>query len=125
MPSLIQNYNADYRSITRFYSPTVSGRGGGGGFGFGDAAMGSPEKRKRQLSIVQDYQKKLAAVNFNQLPQECKADYILFKRDLAERALQINLDAEDYEKLKKLDPVCRKNTCTGAASQEGPPARCC
>jgi uncharacterized protein (DUF885 family) len=109
MPSLIQNFNADYRSINRYYSPTVSGRGGGGGFfgGF-DAAMGSPEKRKRQQEVVQDYQKKLAAVNFSQLPQECKVDYILFKRDLSERLRQVSSESADYEKLKTWIPFAEK-----------------
>jgi hypothetical protein len=103
MPDIIQNYNADYRSLSRFYTPTVAGRGGFGG-GNADGGVGSPDKRARLLSIVQTYQKKLDAVKFAQLPQECKADYVLFKRDLKERAFQLNKEAAEYDKVRKWMP---------------------
>lgn len=107
MPSLIQNYTADYRALSRFYSPSVSGGRGGFGGGF-EQAMGSPEKRQRLLQLVQDYQRKLAAVPFSQLSQECKADFILFKRDLAQRAAQLGIETEDYDKLKTWFPFADK-----------------
>jgi uncharacterized protein (DUF885 family) len=102
MPSLIQGYNVDSRTLNRFYTPAVSGRGGGFGFGGGggDVSIGSPEKNKRMQQLVADYQKKLAAVNFKGLSQECKADYILFKRDLEERMTQLQTEAAEVAKIR-------------------------
>ena len=101
IPSLMQNYNTDYRGLSRFYSPASTGGGGGRGFGGGvDAGVGSPEKRDRLQTIVNEYLKKLTALNFNQLPQECKVDYILFKRDLTERLRLLTIEAKSYEKIK-------------------------
>lgn len=107
MPALMTNYNADYRGLSRFYSPTVTGRGGFG-FGGNDASVGSPEKRKRLTALVQEYQKKLSAINFKELPQECKVDYILFKRDLSERLRAIESEEADYNKLKNYFPFADK-----------------
>lgn len=110
MPGLIQNYAVDYRALSRFYSPPVTGRGGGGAGGGGgaDAGVGSPEKRQRLQILVRDYIKKLSALNFNQLPQECKADYILFKRDLNERLRQLLSEDTEYAKIKKWIPFAEK-----------------
>lgn len=102
MPNLIQNYNSDYRALSRFYSPSVTnapgaGRGGGGG----ETGVGSPEKRERLGQLGQDYLKKTEALNFNNLPQECKVDYILFKRDLNERLRQLSQEEDEYKKIKQ------------------------
>src|SRR5829696_8907147 len=79
MPNLMQNYNADYRALARYYSPVTSNaRGFGGG---ADAGAGSPDKRERLEQLNTEYLKKLKSINFKTLPQECKVDYILFKRD--------------------------------------------
>ena len=44
MPDIIQNYNADYRALARYYSPASNNPGG---FGRGlDASAGSPDKRQ-------------------------------------------------------------------------------
>jgi uncharacterized protein (DUF885 family) len=100
MPNLIQNYNADYRALTRFYTPSSGNtfRGGGGG---GDAGTGSPERRERLDKLNREYLKKLGALNFKSLPQECKVDYILFKRDITERIRQASEDAAEYNKIKQ------------------------
>lgn len=42
-------------------------------------------KNKRLQQLATDYLQKLSALNFKSLSQECKADYILFKRDVEER----------------------------------------
>ena len=41
----------------------------------------------------------MAAINFKNLSQECKADYILFKRDLASKLEQLQLDAVSLQKV--------------------------
>lgn len=101
MPSLIQGFNVDSRTLSRFYTPAVASRGGGMGFGGGAAdGIGSPEKNKRMQQLVADYQKKLAAVNFKNLSQECKVDYILFKRDLQERMNTLQSEASEVAKIR-------------------------
>lgn len=101
MPSLIQGYNVDNRTLNRFYTPAVASRGGGMGFGGGAAdGIGSPEKNKRMQQLVADYQKKLAAVNFKNLSQECKVDYILFKRDLQERMNALQAEESEVAKIR-------------------------
>lgn len=94
MPNLLLNYNADYRALSRFYSPASSGARGFGG----DAGTGSPEKRERLESLYNEYVKKLGQINFKSLPQECKVDYILFKRDLNEKLRQSAEEGKAYAK---------------------------
>src|SRR5215216_669976 len=97
MPNLIQNYNADYRALVRFYTPSSGNTFRGGG---GETGMGSPERRSRLDKLNQEYLKRLEALNFNSLPQECKVDYVLFKRDINQRIQQAIEDANEYNKIK-------------------------
>lgn len=106
MPTLIQQYAADNRTLSRYYSPASSRSGGFGGGA--DASIGSPEKNKRLQQLVQEYQKKLAAVDFKNLSQECKVDYILFKRDLTERMEQLVTEANEVSKLSQWLPFAPK-----------------
>jgi uncharacterized protein (DUF885 family) len=96
MPALIQRFNADSRVLNRYYSPALNNSRGGFA---ADWSIGSPAKNTRLQKLVQDYQQQLAAVNFKNLSQECKADYILFKRDLASRLEQLQLDASALDKV--------------------------
>src|ERR1700712_3507747 len=82
MPFMMQNFKADNQAITRFYSPQV-GRDQSGGRGIQPAD--SPEKKKRLEQLYREYLDKLANLNFDGLSQECKADYVLFKRDVNEK----------------------------------------
>jgi uncharacterized protein (DUF885 family) len=108
MPSLIQGFATDSRTLNRFYTPAVN-RGGGGGFGGGgEVAVGSPERNQRLQQLVKEYQKKLAAVNFKGLSQECKVDYILFKRDLEDRAQQLQSEEAEVKKISKWMPFAGK-----------------
>lgn len=100
MPSLIQGFATDNRTLNRFYTPAVNSRGGGFGGG-GNDAVGSPERNQRLQQLVKDYQKKLAAVNFKGLSQECKADYILFKRDLQAKLEQLVAEESEVKKISK------------------------
>ena len=104
MPNLMQNYAADYRSVQRFYTPGAllafnNARGGGGA-----NLTGSPERSVRLQALYNEYLKKLQAVNFKSLPQECKADYILFKRDLNRSLEQAVDEAKAYDKIKQWFP---------------------
>ncbi|HMF71298.1 MAG TPA: DUF885 family protein [Flavitalea sp.] len=108
MPNLMQNFNADYRVLIRFYTPTVGNTGGRGGFGAPDAGVGSPEKRERLGKLYAGYIQKLEALNFNSLSQECKADYILFKRDLDEKVKLAAKEAAEYANIKPWIPFAEK-----------------
>lgn len=83
MPLIMQNYHADIMALDRVY-----------------IVIGSPEKRERYKSVANDYLSRLKKIDFDQLPQECKADYILFKRDLNNTVREYNEEAADYNKLR-------------------------
>src|SRR3982750_560487 len=72
MPDLMQKYTADFRALSRFYSPYRAGGGGGFGGGGGAEAGGSPEKRARLQKLNNEYLKKVEQLNFKSLSQECK-----------------------------------------------------
>ncbi|NTS40997.1 DUF885 family protein [Flavisolibacter sp. BT320] len=99
----MQHYNADYRALARYYSPSTSSRGWGG-----DAGAGSPEKREKLESLHRSYLKRLEAISFKSLSQECKADYILFKRDLDEKLRLAADDARTDAKTKPWFPFADK-----------------
>jgi len=102
MPSLIENYNADLRALTRFYTSSFFGaRGGGGNI---PAEGGSPEKRARLQQLYHEYLDKLEHTDFKSLPQECKVDYILFKRELTGKLQLASDEAIQYDKVKSWLP---------------------
>lgn len=96
MPNLMQNYEADLRALTRFYTSTFYGNRYQGYAGIEGA---SPEIRARFDSLYKEYLAKTEALDFNSLPQECKVDYILFKRDLKE---QLRASAEEQKQYDKI-----------------------
>lgn len=102
MPDLIEKYNADFRAISRFYTNSFFG-GRGNQFG-GPSEGGSPAKRARLDDLYQEYLKKLDALDFKGLSQECKVDYILFKRNLNESITLAKREAEQYGKIKNWFP---------------------
>lgn len=105
MPNLMQNYNADYRALARYYSPSNPNARG---FGGGSDATGSPQKREKLEQLNKDYLSKLKNVNFKTLSQECKVDYILFKRDLNERLRLSAEETKSYNNIKSWLPFADK-----------------
>lgn len=91
MPSLIENYTADRRALERFY-----------------IVEESPERRERFDALYRTYQKKLGEISFSSLSQECKADYILFKRDLNNGLRRSAMQAAETEKAKPWFPFADK-----------------
>jgi uncharacterized protein (DUF885 family) len=116
MPNIIETYNADFRVLSRFYSPVSANARGSFG---SDAGVGSPEKRERLNKLHQDYLKKLQAINFKNLSQECKADYILFKRDLNEKLRQSADEARDYAAIVNWIPFADKIYATEKIRRRG------
>lgn len=107
MPDIMLKYNADFSVLTRFYSPASSGERGAFGGGPG-AGMGSPEKHERLDKLHHEYLKKLQAIQFKSLSQECKADYILFKRDINEKLRISEKEAQDYSSIVQWIPFADK-----------------
>jgi len=102
MPNLIENYNADVRALTRFYTTSfLGGRNGGNNI---NTEGGSPEKRTRLVQLYNEYMKKLEQLDFKGLPQECKVDYILFKRNLTESLRASAEEDAQYNKIKNWFP---------------------
>jgi len=101
MPSLMQNYDADLRALTRFYTSAFYGNRYQGNNTIEGAA---PPIRARFDSLYREYLGKLEKLDFNGLSQECKVDYILFERDLKEKLRASAEDAVQYNKIKKWFP---------------------
>jgi len=87
MPNLIQNYYADIWALNRVY-----------------IVDGSPEKRERYKKVATEYLGRLKQLDFNGLPQECKADYILFKRDLNEAVHDAEVEEKEFNTLLQWFP---------------------
>ena len=87
MPDIINTYHADVTALDRVY-----------------IVNGSPEKTERYRLLAEDYLGKIEKLHFSNLPQGCKVDYILFKRDLTEAVFQARNDAKEYSTLKKWFP---------------------
>ena len=107
MPNIMEQYAADLRALSRFYSPASSASSRGSGAG-GEGGIGSPEKRERLDKLHNDYLKKLKEINFKNLSQECKVDYILFKRDINDRLWRSAEEAAEYNKIKQWIPFADK-----------------
>ena len=78
MPDILNKFRVDENTLSRFYT-----------------VEGSPERMARMEQLYNDYGKQLATIKFSTLSQECKVDYILFKRDLAERLRLLAADKKE------------------------------
>lgn len=87
MPNIIQNYYADIMALDRVY-----------------IVDGSAEKRERYKKVAVEYLGRLKQLDFNDLPQECKADYILFKRDLNEAVHNAEVEEKEVGQLQQWFP---------------------
>jgi uncharacterized protein (DUF885 family) len=84
MPGIIHHYYADVTALDRVYIVDAS-----------------PEKRERYKQLASDYISKLKSIEFNTLSQGCKADYILFKRDLDEAMHQAEDETKEFNAVKQ------------------------
>lgn len=91
MPNLITNYNEDLASLRIAYVVEYS-----------------PERRARFEQLDKDYLAKLAKIDFESLPQECKVDYILFKRDREENLRLSKMEADEVAKVSEWFPFAEK-----------------
>ena len=102
MPNIIQSYYADVNALNRVY-----------------VAEGSPEMRERYKKLAEDYLSNLSKIIFNNLPQGCKADYVLFKRDLNEAVFQANAEAKEYNSLQQWFPFADTIYALGKIRRRG------
>jgi hypothetical protein len=79
---LMENYRADWGSLSRFY--------------FID---GAPERNERMQKFLQEYQEALHQLNFEGLSQNGKVDYLLFDNLLKRDLNQWTKEAEDYQEI--------------------------
>ena len=84
MHHLMQQYSADYRSLSRFYFIT-----------------NSPERRERLKQLAEDYRQRLEKLQFAGFSVNGKADFILFRRDLMEQLHALQLEAEKFEETRQ------------------------
>lgn len=91
MPKLINNYYADYRSLSIAYRVDTS-----------------PETRARFEKLNNNYLEALDELNFESLPLECQVDYILFSRDLKENIRLSKIQQENFENVKEWFPFADK-----------------
>jgi len=76
----------------------------GGPNGAAPDGIGSPERREKLMALYQEYLARLEKINFNSLSEECKADYILFKRDMNEKLRTSAKEGAEFEKVKAWFP---------------------
>jgi uncharacterized protein (DUF885 family) len=79
---LMENYSADWGSLSRFYF-----------------INGSPERNDRMQKFLKEYQQQLHQLNFENLSQNGKVDYLLFDNQLNRELSQWKKEAEDYQNI--------------------------
>lgn len=84
---LIQHYNADKGSLTRFYT-----------------IINAPERRERFIKFNTDYLLQLNQLNFDKMSTSSRVDYLLFKRQLNNELYLLNTEAKEYNLISKYLP---------------------
>ena len=118
MPFIMQQCKADETALIRFYSPAADAGQRGGGV---QSATRAPECRDRLTVLWKNYLDRLNRISFSPLSQECKVDYILFKRNLNEKIRQAVIDERDYNALSEWFPFAGKIYATENLRKRGLP----
>ena len=84
---LITQYEADYGSLSRFY--TING---------------SPERRERFQRLTNEYLEQLKKLDFDRMNTDSRVDYILFRRDLQENLQKLTQEATERNQIKAWFP---------------------
>src|SRR6185503_16881804 len=102
MADIMIQYNADRTSIRRFYATTPQTQG------FGQQQQGatynSPERRKRLLQLIEEYEDKLKKQSFDKWNVNGKVDYILFKRNMESEQYQLLEEQKVYDQVAQYLP---------------------
>ncbi|WP_080054893.1 DUF885 family protein [Spirosoma aerolatum] len=84
---LLTQYDADYGSLSRFYTIT-----------------GSPERRERFQKLHSEYLDKLQKLDFDRMTTDSRVDYLLFRRNLQQELYKLNQEAEERSAIKPWFP---------------------
>jgi uncharacterized protein (DUF885 family) len=84
---LMQHYEADKGSLTRFY--TISN---------------SPERRIRLIAFNKDYLTQLEELNFDKMKTDSKVDYILLKRQINDELFLLEKEANEVQRINQYFP---------------------
>ena len=84
---LMQQYEADRGSLTRFYT-----------------IINSPERRNRLIVFNKDYLKQLEDLNFEKMKPDSRVDYILLKRQINNELFLLNKEEKEYQQVSKYFP---------------------
>ncbi len=101
---LMQQYEADRGSLTRFYT-----------------IPNSPERRNRLVNFNNDYLKQLDELNFDKMKPDSRVDYILLKRQINNELFQLEKEEKEFQQIAKFFPFANgiyeleKNRRRGAA----------
>ncbi|MEI8074890.1 MAG: DUF885 family protein [Bacteroidota bacterium] len=101
---LMQQYEADRGSLTRFYT-----------------IPNSPERRNRLVNFNNDYLKQLDELNFDKMKPDSRVDYILLKRQINNELFQLEKEEKEFQQIAKYFPFANgineleKNRRRGAA----------
>jgi uncharacterized protein (DUF885 family) len=85
--NLMVHYDADKQSLTRFY-----------------VLRNSPERRERLRASDLDYLASLEKMNYDKLPVGSRVDYQLFRRNIQNDLRLLDLEAKEYDQIKKWIP---------------------
>ena len=83
----LTQYEADYGSLSRFYTIT-----------------GSPERRGRFQKLHSEYLEKLQKLDFDRMTTDSRVDYLLFRRNLQQELYKLNQEAEERSTIKPWFP---------------------
>jgi hypothetical protein len=97
MADIMIQYDADKASVMRFYAVVSKQEER-------DYGYNSPERRKRLLSLIEDYQKQMQKLDFASMDINGKVDYILFKRNLEDQTYQLKEEQNKYDRVAKYLP---------------------
>lgn len=87
---LMQQYEADRGSLTRFYT-----------------IANSPERRNRFIEFNKDYLKQLEELNFEKMKPDSRVDYILLKRQINNELFLLNKEEKEYQQISKYFPFSK------------------
>lgn len=84
---LMQQYEADKGSLTRFYT-----------------ILNSPERRERFVQFNQDYLAQLEQMDFEKMKTSARVDYLLFKRQINNELFLLEKEAKEFKQISKYIP---------------------
>jgi uncharacterized protein (DUF885 family) len=84
---LMQQYQADKGSLTRYYT-----------------IANSPERRTRLIAFNKDYLTQLEALNFDKMKTDSKVDYILLKREINNELFLLDNEEKEFQKISRYFP---------------------